>query len=281
MHVLYEHPYHSLTTSKSHHCMRDIILTFSRFSASRSCHVKVITMNSSYVPDTNDVNGKDGVVGVSSDELRLKLAEDESAALMKARPHLCSHDGCGKRFSKANALMIHERVHTGDKLFKCSHKGCGKSVSPAGHLKDHERIHTGEKPFMCSYKGCGYRSTRSSNVTQHCKSMHKDDTSAGWIKVPASTSLPSPPASASSPATAPISRKRKRVTSAVTPTSSSASPSERNSKARKVEEGEKKSESEPVRVEAPLLLKVIPSHPTTSSAAHFIDFITAGTYFEV
>ena len=226
---------------------------------SGTCDVKVISMDSTYVPETNDDNGEDEGVDVSSDELGMSLAEDESEAarLMKAKPHLCSHDGCGKRFDRPSLLKRHERIHTGKKPHLCSHDGCGYRSAQAGNLKKHERTHTDEKPYMCSCEGCGYRSTSASNVNRHCKKHHTDDTSAGWIRVPASTSLPSsPPASASSPATAPTSRKRKRAISTVTPTSSSAaSPRESKPKKKKKRKKKKRNKSKPA---APEVKAVVP-----------------------
>ena len=58
---------------------------------------------------------------------------------------------CGKCFSVAGDLKIHERVHTGEKSHEC--KQCGKGFSQAGDLRKHERVHTGEKPYEC--KQCG------------------------------------------------------------------------------------------------------------------------------
>ncbi|KAI8438094.1 hypothetical protein MSG28_010733 [Choristoneura fumiferana] len=63
----------------------------------------------------------------------------------KQRLHKC--DICLKTYSSQSALVVHKRLHTGERPFLCNY--CPKSFSNRRMLVDHQRIHTGEKPHKC------------------------------------------------------------------------------------------------------------------------------------
>uniref|UniRef100_A0A8C8VPY9 Zinc finger protein 76 n=1 Tax=Pelusios castaneus TaxID=367368 RepID=A0A8C8VPY9_9SAUR len=79
------------------------------------------------------------------------------------RPYRCDFPGCGKAFATGYGLKSHVRTHTGEKPYKCPEDVCSKAFKTSGDLQKHIRTHTGERPFKCPFEGCG-RSFTTSNI---------------------------------------------------------------------------------------------------------------------
>ncbi|XP_030632740.1 zinc finger protein 76 [Chanos chanos] len=79
------------------------------------------------------------------------------------RPYRCEVLTCGKAFATGYGLKSHLRTHTGEKPYKCPEDMCYKAFKTSGDLQKHVRTHTGEKPFKCPFEGCG-RSFTTSNI---------------------------------------------------------------------------------------------------------------------
>ncbi|XP_053622793.1 zinc finger protein 58-like [Plodia interpunctella] len=84
------------------------------------------------------------------DERRLvmrKLAPGgELVSDVRVRDAVC--EVCGKAFANVSLLKLHQRLHTGEKLFTCTY--CNKKFNVSTLLRNHMRVHTGERPYACA-----------------------------------------------------------------------------------------------------------------------------------
>ncbi|KAF7234930.1 hypothetical protein EYD10_18195 [Varanus komodoensis] len=79
------------------------------------------------------------------------------------KPYKCMQ--CEKSFTRKAMLSVHQRMHTGERPYQCL--ACRKRFTRRAGLRLHQRIHTGEKPYQCTE--CGKRFRRSTGLTAHHK----------------------------------------------------------------------------------------------------------------
>uniref|UniRef100_A0A8C1WVM3 C2H2-type domain-containing protein n=1 Tax=Cyprinus carpio TaxID=7962 RepID=A0A8C1WVM3_CYPCA len=75
--------------------------------------------------------------------------------------YICNQ--CGKKFTQACNLKVHQRVHQQEGLHLCSH--CGKGYSSFSDLRRHRCSQTGDKPYTCTL--CGNKFSRLWNLKLH------------------------------------------------------------------------------------------------------------------
>ncbi|GMH54981.1 hypothetical protein TL16_g08827 [Triparma laevis f. inornata] len=77
--------------------------------------------------------------------------------------HLCTHEGCDKKFTLKSNMRRHMQTHSGIKPFVCT--VCSKKFFRKADLQTHHRTHTGEKPLGCTM--CPRRFARVSDLRSH------------------------------------------------------------------------------------------------------------------
>ena len=79
---------------------------------------------------------------------------------------------CEKDFTHISRLMIHERIHNGEKPFQC--KTCNMCFAHSSTLTIHKRIHNGNRPYQCTT--CSKCFTKKSDLNRH-KTVHSGEKS--------------------------------------------------------------------------------------------------------
>ncbi|XP_032220595.1 uncharacterized protein LOC116603475 [Nematostella vectensis] len=82
----------------------------------------------------------------------------------------CDWPGCYKSFRHRSFMVLHKRIHTGEKPYQCQWAGCEKQFRRSDEYQRHYRVHTGVKPYPCGL--CRKRFKRSDHRLFHYRAIH-------------------------------------------------------------------------------------------------------------
>ncbi|XP_070377148.1 uncharacterized protein [Dermacentor albipictus] len=137
-----------------------------------------------YLPST-DLEEQDTLSSVPViNAASARLSETAGPPALTQRPRLSLGTGAGSppgalrhqcRFCPyatrhRGSLVLHERVHTGERPFRCHL--CSRGFAHRSHVVRHLRTHTGERPFRCPL--CPAAFSQRSNVKVHLRSHGLD-----------------------------------------------------------------------------------------------------------
>lgn len=99
---------------------------------------------------------------------RLFETDDLPASTQMPQPagalrYQCSY--CPYATRQRASLVVHERVHTGERPFRCH--VCNRGFAHRSHVARHMRTHTGERPYSCPL--CPAAFAQRSDVKVHMR----------------------------------------------------------------------------------------------------------------
>ena len=89
--------------------------------------------------------------------------KEHTTTLRKKKHFKCGI--CSFQCSHRSQLVVHNRIHTGERPYKC--KICSKQLISSGTLTRHIRTHTGDKPYSCTE--CEMSFAQSQNLSSHMR----------------------------------------------------------------------------------------------------------------
>ncbi|XP_051885565.1 zinc finger protein 143a isoform X1 [Pristis pectinata] len=180
------------TTAYIHHTIQvpqsDTILTVQADSTLAGLHTGETTVDpetisalehyaSKVTADGNDSVSSTGLVNENDHEKKMQIVlqghvtgrVSAKAQQLGEKAFRCEYEGCGRLYTTAHHLKVHERAHTGDRPYRCEHPGCGKAFATGYGLKSHTRTHTGEKPYRCPEESCDKAFKTSGDLQKHIR----------------------------------------------------------------------------------------------------------------
>ncbi|XP_023034308.2 zinc finger protein 429-like isoform X1 [Drosophila willistoni] len=112
---------------------------------------------------------KCGHAYTDNENFQRHCCKDSIADSSSRQAHRCSL--CGKCLKSPSSLVMHMRLHNGERPFACAN--CPKSFKTNGALVSHQKRHQQLPCHVCPHCDRGF--VESSNLRRHIQSLHTDE----------------------------------------------------------------------------------------------------------
>lgn len=98
----------------------------------------------------------------------INLKKHIKSHLKNKKIYACPYEGCNKRFTASYSLTLHNRIHTGNTLYKC--QKCEKEFFDRANYQYHiKNMHKNIllKKLICQHQHCGHKSKSIKQLLMH------------------------------------------------------------------------------------------------------------------
>ena len=94
------------------------------------------------------------------------LVSSLDSVISASRKHTCLQ--CGKSFSNAQSIRLHEPIHSGIYPYRCNI--CGRGIVSTSNYRRHMAMHTGTRDYKCPV--CLLAFTCAWSLKRHIRQVH-------------------------------------------------------------------------------------------------------------
>lgn len=123
------------------------------------------SMQNNHIKTMNNLNRTNSNGSPTTLNSLIGLSQNNKPTPVRDRKFVCNV--CSKSFFAKTHLIVHTRIHTGERPYACTFGDCTKAFKEKSKLNRHMKIHLNFKPFQCRF--CEYRARERTTLNNHEK----------------------------------------------------------------------------------------------------------------